>query len=120
MAFSVAWGIFMLMIQPKFGTGLRHGAGYDFSEGAVNTLRTFPGSTSKPYRGMKPGRNISLKNEDLTYLKERVNGAEHITGRFYCYGEIIVRHKEKYSSFEMTGIMSETSYTENQTMLMGR
>ena len=119
-AFSVAWGIFMLMILLGFGTGLQHGVEYDFSEDAVNTLWIFPGSTSEPYRGMKPGRNISLKNEDLTYLKERVNGVEHITGRFYCYGEFIVRYKDKYSSFEVTGITPEMIYIENQTMLMGR
>ena len=119
-AFSVAWGIFMLMILLGFGSGLQHGVEADFSRNAMNTLWIFPGRTSEPYRGMKPGRNISLKNEDLTYLKEKVNGLEHITGRFYCWGEFVVRYKDRYSSFDVTGITPEMIFIENQTLLHGR
>jgi len=119
-AFSVAWGIFILMILLGFGTGLRHGVEYDFRADAVNSIYINPGQTSIPYKGMKPGRNITLKNEDLDYLTERVDGVEHSAGRFFCYGEFTVRYKEKYSSYQVLGITPELMYVENQSPKEGR
>ncbi len=119
-AFSVAWGIFILMILLGFGTGLQHGVEYDFRADAVNSIWISPGRTSLPYKGMKPGRNITLKNEDLSYLTERVNGIEYSAGRFFCYGEFTVRYKERYSSYSVLGITPELMHVENQTPMKGR
>jgi putative ABC transport system permease protein len=119
-AFSVAWGIFILMILLGFGTGLRHGVEYDFREDAVNSIWISPGRTSLPYKGMKPGRIIRLKNEDLTFLSERVEGVEYAAGRFFCYGEFTVRYKDKYSSYSVLGITPDLMYIENQTPKQGR
>jgi len=119
-AFSVAWGIFILMILLGFGTGLRHGVEYDFREDAVNSIWISPGRTSLPYKGMKPGRIIRLKNEDLTFLSERVEGVEYSAGRFFCYGEFTVRYKDKYSSYSVLGITPDLMYIENQTPKQGR
>jgi putative ABC transport system permease protein len=119
-AFSVAWGIFILMILLGFGTGLQHGVEYDFRADAVNSIWISPGRTSLPYKGMKPGRNITLKNEDLSYLTERVNGIEYSAGRFFCYGEFTVRYKERYSSYSVLGITPELMHVENQTPMQGR
>jgi putative ABC transport system permease protein len=119
-AFSVAWGIFILMILLGFGTGLRHGVEYDFREDAVNSIWISPGRTSLPYKGMKPGRIIRLKNEDLTFLTERVEGVEYSAGRFFCYGEFTVRYKDKYSSYSVLGITPDLMYIENQTPKQGR
>lgn len=119
-AFSVAWGIFMLMILLGFGTGLQHGVEYDFREDAVNSIWVSPGQTSMPYKGMKPGRNITLKNEDLDYLSQKVSGIEYSAGRFFCYGEFTVRYKDKYSSYSVLGVTPDIMYIENQTPKKGR
>jgi putative ABC transport system permease protein len=119
-AFSVAWGIFMLMILLGFGTGMQKGVEYDFRQDAVNSIWFNPGQTSLPYKGMKPGRNITLKNEDLVALNQKVSGIEYSAGRFFCYGEFTVRYKEKYSSYQVLGITPEMMYIENQTPKDGR
>jgi putative ABC transport system permease protein len=119
-AFSVAWGIFMLMILLGFGTGMQKGVEYDFHQDAVNSIWFNPGQTSMPYKGMKPGRNITLKNEDLVALNQKVSGIEYSAGRFFCYGEFTVRYKEKYSSYQVLGITPEMMYIENQTPKQGR
>ncbi len=119
-AFSVAWGIFILMILLGFGAGLQHGVEYDFREDAVNSIWVNPGQTSLPYKGMKPGRTINLKNEDLADLRTKVAGVEHAAGRFFCYGEFTIRYKQKYSSFNVLGISPEMQYVENQTPKEGR
>lgn len=119
-AFSVAWGIFMLMILLGFGTGMQKGVEYDFRQDAVNSIWFNPGQTSIPYKGMKPGRNITLKNEDLDAFNQKVGGIEYLAGRFFCYGEFTVRYKEKYSSYQVLGITPEMMYIENQTPKTGR
>ena len=44
--FSVAWGIFMLIILLGSGNGLSHGVEYQFRDDAVNSIWIFPGQTS--------------------------------------------------------------------------
>ena len=62
--FSVAWGIFMLIVLLGAGNGLIH-AFEGQSEGMMmNSMKIYPGYTSKPYQGMKEGRSISLNEND--------------------------------------------------------
>jgi putative ABC transport system permease protein len=110
----------MLMILLGFGTGLQHGVEYDFREDAINSIWISAGQTSIPYQGMKPGRQITLKNDDLDYLSQKVDGVEHSAGRFFCYGEFTVRYKDKYSSYSVLGITPDLKYIENQTPAKGR
>ena len=54
--FSVAWGIFMLIVLLGSGNGLIH-AFEGQSEGMMmNSMKIYPGVTSKPFQGMKEGR----------------------------------------------------------------
>ncbi len=119
-AFSVAWGIFILMILLGVGTGLQHGVEYDFRNDAINSIWISPGQTSKPFNGMKPGRRLTLKTEDFDEIKQNVKGIEYAASRFYCWGNFIVRYKSKYSSFNVRGINPEMMYLENQNPIMGR
>lgn len=119
-AFSVAWGIFMLMILLGFGTGMRHGVENDFKEDAVNSIWVFPGQTSKPYKGMKPGRNVIFHNEDVKKVKRNSSQVDHATGQFYAWGEYTVRYKRKYASYNMRGIDPDFQFIENQSVKKGR
>jgi len=119
-AFSVSWGIFMLILLLGFGSGLENGVHYNFQDDAVNSIRIRPGQTSKPYRGMQPGKNITFTNEDYDLIRNKIDGIEHITSRFYCWGEFTVRYKDQYSSFEVMGCHPDHQYLENQKPLKGR
>lgn len=118
-AFSVAWGIFILMILLGFGTGMERGVESDFERDATNSIWINPGETSKPYRGMKPGRKIRLYNEDFTELAD-MDGVEHAASRFFCYGEYTIRYKDKYSSFNVLGITPGHQFVELQQPVAGR
>lgn len=62
--FSVAWGIFMLIVLLGAGNGLIH-AFENQSKGMImNSMKIYPGTTSQPYKGMKEGRGIYLKESD--------------------------------------------------------
>lgn len=119
-AFSVSWGIFMLILLLGFGTGLQNGVENQFSDVATNSLWLNAGQTSMPYKGTKPGKQIRLDNEDFDQIRNQIEGVEHITGRFYCYGEYTIRYKDKYSSYEVMGCHPEHKFLENQTAVKGR
>ena len=119
-AFSVSWGIFMLILLLAFGSGFQNGVEGQFSDVATNSLWLNAGQTSMPYKGMKPGRHVQMKNGDYEAVKDQIKGVEHITARFFCFGEYTIRYKDKYSSFEVMGCHPDHRYLENQTPIKGR
>ncbi|RIJ49795.1 ABC transporter permease [Maribellus luteus] len=80
--FSVAWGIFMLMILLGSGNGLSNGVSENFMRDAVNAMWLWSGRTSIPYQGLKEGRDIRFTNADYDVLKD-LEGIEYTSGRYY-------------------------------------
>src|SRR5512138_3933120 len=79
--FSVAWGIFMLIILLASGYGLENGVKKAFEGDAANTLWINPGQTTMPYKGMKNGRNIQFTNEDYELMKRDIPYIDKISAR---------------------------------------
>ncbi|MTI32691.1 ABC transporter permease [Xanthovirga aplysinae] len=119
-AFSVFWGIFMLILLLGAGKGMENGIRNEFRDDAVNSIWIYPGRTTMAYQGMKPGRDIQLTNEDLAQVSEQVEGVEHITARFYLTGEYTIRYKDKFSSFSVRSCHPSHQYIENTIMTKGR
>ncbi len=70
---GVGWGIFMLVLMLGAGNGLKNGVMEDFNGRATNSFYVWAQQTSKPYKGMKPGRSFNFNNADaiaLSQLKE--------------------------------------------------
>ena len=67
--FSVAWGIFILIILLGAGNGLIHTFEQDSANRMLNSMRIFPGNTSKAFEGFSIGRDIQFKNYDLGILE---------------------------------------------------
>lgn len=66
---GVMWGIFMLVVMLGAGNGLRNGITGEFAGTATNSFFIWGQQTTKPYEGMKPGRNISFDNADIKSLE---------------------------------------------------
>ena len=66
--FSVAWGIFMLMVLLGSGNGLQNSVKEEFESNSVNVMWLWSGQTTIPYEGLKEGRPIKFRNEDYTFL----------------------------------------------------
>lgn len=69
---SVAWGIFMLIMLVGLAKGVLNSfADGDFAKSA-NIIQIWPGYASMPYKGLKEGRLINLRDTDLGKI-EREN-----------------------------------------------
>ncbi|MDR3048036.1 MAG: ABC transporter permease, partial [Bacteroidales bacterium] len=66
--FSIAWGIFIMIILLSVGNGLLHGVTSDFSEQSKNQVSLHANWTSMPYKGTAAGRRIVMNRMDSLYL----------------------------------------------------
>ena len=67
--FSVAWGIFMLIVLLGAGNGLRNGVMYTFRNMSMNKVSVWAGYTTKPWKGMSTNRSITFKETDIDLVR---------------------------------------------------
>lgn len=67
--FSIAWGIFLLIVLLGAGNGLLHGMMSNFSSQSVNKVRLWPGRTQEARDGYPKGREIYFDFRDVEYLR---------------------------------------------------
>lgn len=118
--FSVAWGIFMLIILLGSGKGLQNGVEQEFRSAAVNSIFVRGGVTSVSYDGLQPGRMIQLDNSDYDMIRNSFEDVDHISSRFFIRGNIDVAYKSKTGSFEVRSVHPDHAYIENTILLDGR
>ena len=118
--FSVAWGIFMLIILLGAGNGLSNGVIHQFRDDAVNSIWIRPGSTSMAFKGMQPGRRIQFTNGDYDALLQQVDDIEHFTARFYIRGVVTVSYQNEFGAFTVRGTHPGHKFLENTKLLEGR
>ena len=63
--FAVAWGIFMLIVLLGAGNGLINANLKQSDRFLSSSMVVFGGWTSKPYQGLKEGRDIRLHKTDM-------------------------------------------------------
>ncbi|MBT8351844.1 MAG: ABC transporter permease [Deltaproteobacteria bacterium] len=117
--FAVAWGIFMLIILLGSGTGLEKGVKNLFKD-ATNSVWVRRGMTSLPHKGLQPGRSIQFTNADYEDVKTTVTGVEHITARFYRWGNNKITYKNESGAFNIISCHPAHQYLENTIMVKGR
>ena len=118
--FSVAWGIFMLMILLGSGNGLQNGVKEQFADNSVNIMWMWTGETTIPYHGLKEGRPIKFKNDDYTFLTEKSEDLEQVSSRFYLPGNIMYTYKNEYGSFETSSCHPALQEMEKVNIAAGR
>jgi len=118
--FSVAWGIFMLILLLGSGQGLQNGAENQFAGDAINSISVSPGRTSLPYQGMKPGRSLRFQNEQYLDIKNNVEGVENVSARKYAWGSGLTSYGNKTGNFDINGCYPEEKESEKIKMIEGR
>ena len=118
--FSVAWGIFMLVVLVGSGYGLENGVKREFQGDAVNYIAVNAGVTSVPYKGMKAGRYIQFTNDDRGVL-HRINNVEKSSSRTYLFQENnTISYKNEYGTFDIIAVSPDYRHLESLTMTSGR
>jgi putative ABC transport system permease protein len=118
--FSVAWGVFMLIILLGSGRGLENGVRDQFRSSAVNTLWVWGGETSLAYKGLKPGRDITFENQDYENVKRDVGGIEYIAGRTFVWRNNTISYKGEYGNYDIRSVHPDYGIIEKVTVLEGR
>ena len=117
--FSVAWGIFMLIILLGSGYGLENGVKKQFAGDAVNYLAINTGITSMPYKGMKPGRRLRFTNTEKEELGA-LPGVDKSSGRTNVWSSNTLSYKNEYGTFDIFAVSPDYKYVESLIMLKGR
>lgn len=116
--FSVAWGIFMLMILLGSGNGLSNGVKQNFMNDAINAMWLWSGHTSIPYQGMNEGRQIRFTNADYETLKD-LPGIEYTSGRYYINGNTF-SYGNEYGNYTAITCHPDLKEVENIKIIEGR
>lgn len=117
--FSVAWGIFMLIILLGSGNGLENGVKENFKGGAINGVWISSGPTSMTYKGMKIGRPTNFTNEDYGILKKTIPGYDRISARLFL-GNNLTSYKNNYGNFFLSPCHPDYSVIKELTIVEGR
>ncbi len=117
--FSVAWGIFILVILLASVNGMKNGFLSEFNDDATNAIFISTSSTTKPYGGFKAGRKIRLKNKDLDYIKGNFEDQiEYITPRYRS--GFTVKYKKETGTYSVRGVAPSHKITEKTIIEKGR
>lgn len=119
---GVGWGIFMLVIMLGCGNGLKNGVLRSFYGMANNMLFLWTQPTTKPYKGLKPGRRFIYNNADYASLKQ-LTDFEIICPRSVSESvgsENNVIRGMKGGSFQILGDMSEAALVQKIKITEGR
>ena len=116
--FSVAWGIFMLIVLLGSGYGLENGVKKEFEGDAVNYISINSGITSMPYKGLKPGRFIRFENDDRDML-DNMEDVDKAASRTYVFGNQTISYGTEFGSFDIFAITPEYYYVESLNLAEG-
>lgn len=115
--FSVAWGIFMLIVLLGAGNGLRNGIMHNFRNMSANKVSVWPGYTTMPYKGMPTNRSIKFKDEDLEQIQHDHPEIDLVSAVVYHTDTLSV--DEEYGTYSMRSVFPAHSIIDNIQMLAG-
>ena len=118
--FAVAWGIFMLIFLLGAGNGLINAQTDRAKRFLANSMMIYGGTTSKPFQGMKEGRDIRLEEQDLQATRNdfQVN-IDEVGAVLTQYGISISLGKD-YVSGSLKGVYPNHFDINKNEMLYGR
>ena len=118
--FAVAWGIFMLIVLLGAGNGLINAQQDNNDRYVDNSMMVFGGMTSKPYDGLKEGRDIRLDNNDLTTTQSRFTQHVDKAGAVLFESGATITVGENYVSSSLRGVYPMDQDINKREIVAGR
>lgn len=119
--FAVAWGIFMLIFLLGAGNGLINAQMERSEQFITNSMVVMPGYTSKAYKGLKEGREITLNDRDLAITGDNyAQHVDHVGGVLSQYGVTVAYGENYVATQNFVGIYPTHVNINKIEMLAGR
>lgn len=121
MGFAVAWGIFMLIFLLGAGNGLINAQLQQSTRFLANSMRVFPGETSKAYKGLKEGRSITLNDKDIL-ISNKTYGqyVDDVGGRLEQYN-LNINYGDNYAASQsLVGVAPTHPKIDKTELIAGR
>ena len=119
--FSVAWGIFMIIVLLGAGNGLMNSFNQDSEGYATNTMTIYPSMTSKPYQGYKEGRWMRLNEQDLDMLARQFPDIiDQVTTSVSRSGFTLTYKKKYFNNMSLNGTFPGEVQMDHIDVLAGR
>ena len=117
--FAVAWGIFMLIVLLGAGNGLIN-AQLDQNQRFLNSsMVVFGGWTSKPYQGLKEGRDIRLHESDIQLTStEFADHVDEVGAQYYTSATISLG--QQYLASSIAGVYPNHTQIDKVEIMYGR
>ena len=119
--FAVAWGIFMLIFLLGAGNGLINAQLQQSTRFLANSMRVFPGETSKAYKGLKEGRSITLNDKDILISNKTYGQYVDDVGGRLEQNNVNINYGDNYvASQSLVGVAPTHPKIDKTEMIAGR
>lgn len=117
---SVAWGIFILIVLLGAGNGLIHAFELNSGNVVMNSVKVYPGTTTKPWQGMQEGRNVDLEQEDCRLTAVRFPDNIMEVGATVSQNAVDITYGKDHVSITLEGVMPSLVQIEGIKLVEGR
>lgn len=117
---SVAWGIFILIVLLGAGNGLIHAFELNSGNVVMNSVKVYPGTTTKPWQGMQEGRNVELEQEDCRLAAVRFPDNIMEVGATVSQNAVDITYGKDHVSITLEGVMPSLVQIEGIKLVEGR
>ena len=119
--FAVAWGIFMLIFLLGAGNGLINAQLQQSDRFLANSMLVFGGQTSKAFKGLKEGRDITLKDQDMTTTRQSFSHFVGDVGGQLQQAGVNITYGDNYVAAQtLTGVSPSHSKIDKKEIIVGR
>lgn len=119
--FSVAWGIFILIVLLGAGNGLINATMGNSSRFLATSMVVYGGETSKAYDGLGEGREVLLNDKDMSITSKGFpNNVESVGAELSQNGETLVNGSDYTTGINLSGVYPNDVEINKRTMICGR
>ena len=119
--FAVAWGIFMLIFLLGAGNGLINAQLQQSDRRLSTSMQVYGGYTSKAYRGLKEGRDIQLRTQDLDITNRAFSDNTQEVGALLSKYGVNITYGDNYlSAQDLSGVYPSDQRINKVELLAGR
>lgn len=118
--FAVAWGFFMLIVLLGAGNGLINAQMSQMDRFLANSIMVGSGYTSKPYQGLREGRQITLNDADIALTETGFRDHVSEVGATLQRQQLTISYEGEYINSNVTGVYPNEMRINKLEILFGR